>query len=114
MADGVPSMFPIPSYQQLESARRELLFIIASISVIWGAITGLIGSKCAGNSFLWFILGALLGPFALPLPLFFAGTTCPKCRGRIHRQASICLHCRSTVTVCTSSVTESLQRMVGH
>jgi hypothetical protein len=91
-------MFDFPSYEQIQAARRDFLLWTLVFSLFWGGVTGLIGSKRGGNGFLWFLLGAIIGPFALPFPFIFAGTGCPYCRKRISRQASICPYCRSTLT----------------
>ncbi len=90
-------MFDFPSYEQIEAARREFLLGTLIFCMFWGAITGFIGSNRGGNGFLWFLLGALIGPFALPFPFIFAGTSCPFCRKRISRQASTCPYCRSNL-----------------
>lgn len=84
-------------FEQYEAARQAAIVWTLVFAMFWGAITGIIGSKRGGNGFLWFVLGAVIGPFALPFPFIFAGTNCPYCRKRISRQASICPYCRTSL-----------------
>jgi hypothetical protein len=63
----------VPSYEQYQAAQNEIRLWVAIFSMFWGAVSGFIGSKRGGNGFLWFVIGAILGPFALPLPFLFAG-----------------------------------------
>ena len=69
-----------------------------TLTLLCGAATGLIGTKCGGSGLLWFIVGVVLGPFALPLPFMLAGRECPYCCKGISVHASICPYCRTVLT----------------
>lgn len=55
-----------------------------------------IGSK-KGEAFMGFIVGLLFGPFGILFAILSSGnrTPCPACREKIHKNASVCPHCRS-------------------
>lgn len=82
------------SFDRFAAAQQEALGWTIILALVFGAIVGMIGAHRGGNGILWFAFGAVLGPFALPLPFLFAGRPCPYCRKSIARTALTCAHCR--------------------
>lgn len=70
--------------------------------VFW-LLFGLISAAIAGNKGLsfvaWFVVGILIGPFAILAAIFArAGSRCPYCKSPIHREATKCPRCQSDLT----------------
>lgn len=85
-----------------------LLFCLWMISGIIGAAIG--GAKDAAGA--GFLLGLLFGPLGWLLALLPDGRPkCPYCRGRVDRQAWICMHCRQPLRQQTIPTPPPVQRL---
>ena len=58
-------------WHQIQAEREAYLQTLVIASIICGTITALIASNRGGTGWLWFVVGCVLGVFALPLPFFF-------------------------------------------
>jgi len=63
------------------------------IWLIFGICAAVVASNRGANGFLWFCLGAALGPIGFALA-FTTGVKCPKCASRISEDADICPRCQ--------------------
>jgi hypothetical protein len=73
--------------------------LILAVWLFFGIVAALIGQR-KGEGCLGFIVGVLFGPFGLLFVIFSSGNrmACSACREKIHKDASICPHCRTGVT----------------
>jgi hypothetical protein len=63
------------------------------IWLLFGICAAVVASNRGANGFLWFCLGAVLGPIGFALA-FTTGTKCPECGSKISEKASICPSCK--------------------
>jgi uncharacterized membrane protein YedE/YeeE len=82
-------------FRLAQAAAEEARFWTIIGSVLFGAITATIGSNRGGSPVLWFVVGAVLGPFGVALPLWLAGVPCRSCRQSINQRATVCPYCRN-------------------
>jgi len=71
------------------------LALLLILSLFWLCCAGagvVIAHQRGERTFLWLIIGLLGGPLAW-LGAFYTGKTCPHCRSKIHRQATVCPRC---------------------
>jgi hypothetical protein len=75
-----------------------------SLVLLWilcgGVAAAMIAQNRGNSAGLWFIVGALFGPFGILFAFLSSGRTCPYCRSSIHPQATKCPKCQSSLTAC--------------
>jgi len=72
--------------------------LIAALWIVCGGIAAsMIANKRGKDSGLWFVIGALLGPFGILFAALSDGRRCPYCREHVHPQAVKCPKCQSAI-----------------
>jgi hypothetical protein len=77
-------------------------------NVLFGGISSLIAHSKSRNALGWFLVGCLVGPFALlvvllPMALREGSTRkCPQCSEVVRSDARICRYCRSALSAGSS------------
>jgi hypothetical protein len=68
------------------------------IWLIFGIVSAWIGAK-KGQGGTTFVIGVLLGPLGLLVAVLSKGNRrkCPLCRELMHRDATVCPHCRNEI-----------------
>src|ERR1019366_570532 len=76
------------------------VFIFLAVWLFFGIICSAIGSG-KGEGCLGFIVGVIFGPFGLLFVLFSSGNrkTCPFCKEKIHKDATVCSRCQREIAV---------------
>lgn len=68
----------------------ELPLVIMFLFGLWA---GYLASSKGENGILWFIVGLIIGPFAVLLVFFTAGKRCISCQSKINKNALRCPKC---------------------
>lgn len=58
-------------WYQIQAEREAYFQTMLIVGILCGTVTALIASSRGGTGWLWFLIGVVLGIFALPLPFFF-------------------------------------------
>jgi len=75
------------------------LLVVLFIWFIFPVLSAIVANSKGRSSFIWFIMGLLLGPFSLLVallpPIERTGVTkkCPDCAEIVKREANVCKHC---------------------